>query len=196
MFCESAEQILKTGQGLVALIEENPDTPELLLKRYPRLRADTLTMLEQVGRKKILPELCMDCSIGAARLARLPYKVQEEVYSKALPVLKKVDGGFEVKHKTIDEMTPAEATQVIGDRLFNVAEQQHIIQQRTEAREMRKLRYVADANGIQFQNDPYFTWAELEMVMTKYRSAQVKDIGAVMAANQITRRLPTAHSIA
>lgn len=189
LFCGTAESVLKCGQGLVALIEENQNTPELLLKRYPKLKASMLTMLEQVGRKELLPELLLDGSVGAKRLGDLPYKVQAEVYTKSVPVLKAVErGGFEVRHKTVGELTPAEATQVIaGDRLLNVAEQQQVIRVRAEAREQRKLRYVADANGVQFQNDPYFTWAELEAVIAKHRPAALKDLSANLVANQIKR---------
>lgn len=190
--------LLKTGRGLVELIDENPDTPELLLRKYPQLDHETLEMFERVGRGKLLPELVLDHSPGARRVARLalPIKTQEHLYSKLIDVPKRQkDGCVTFVPKPLHKLTTVEASITIGETGDRTEiEKEAALAERERTIKQRELRYETLDGGksIRFLDESKYDILELiatlQRLADKTKASAVKTLQSDMQHNQLRTR--------
>lgn len=193
LFCASADSLLKCGEGLVVLIEENPQTPELLLARYPRLHVDTLEMLEQIGRKELLPELLLDTSHAARRLGGYAMDMQRELYGKSVEVpFRKQDGEIGFRVKPLDKLSPAEIPLTLGDAgPLSTDEKKTALVAREREQRRREKRYEVNGDRIRFIGEPEFTISELlvqlQSLEEKRMSADLKLLQSKIKGNQVKK---------
>jgi hypothetical protein len=190
-FLATAESILKTGKGLVELIEENPDTPEILLNRYPKLGVGTLEALEQIGRGKLMPELMLDNSPGARRLAYLPITMQQKLYGEPIGVpVRAEDGTVFFKPKPIDRLTPTEVALTISKTgPLGDLEKKAALSERERELKRHSLRYDINGDKITFLGQPQFVIAELHAelgrILERNKLAAMKTLQADVKRNQV-----------
>lgn len=206
LFRQGKEVWLKAGEILVAMIDANPDIIEHLLSLDENLKSDTLEALERIGRKRLLPELLLDDSMGAKRLARLPYQVQLDVYRNGLDVVTKRAGVFVVDHKPINKLTFQQAFTAIGpDGLISVAKQQEKMLHWESATKQRNMRYVVKNEGgtietikIEFFKGTEMTLKEIQDLVTRLIASveapaavaeSAKQLQPAMQKNQVRPRM-------
>src|SRR5688572_18683180 len=77
----------EAGRFVADKIDTNVNFVEDILREFPKLNREIIYRFERIGRKQLLPELLLDGSVGAAKLAQLPYRSQVELYQKPVDVV-------------------------------------------------------------------------------------------------------------
>lgn len=190
LFCNVSENLLRCGELLAEMIDENPETPEILLKKYPNLKWEMLEMLEQIGRKRLMPELLLDTSPGARRLANMSYEMQQALYLKPITIpVRQPDGEVFFKTKSIDKMSPAELPLVLGPKgeLTNDEKKAALIEKERE-KKRREMRYEVDGNTIKFIGECEFEInsliAILQRIADKNKDSAIETLETDMKGNQ------------
>lgn len=153
-FCEliqsGVEAWTRAGKILCRLVDENRAIYGRILEEHPYLTREVLESFEAIGRKTVYPYLIVDGSIGARRLATLPYAEQVRVYNTRLAVVVQKGGVTQQTFKRVSDLTGAEADRVFdGGRVRTVQEQMHLL-----TRSGKTKNYTARSSRITAELEP------------------------------------------
>lgn len=180
--------LLRAGQLLVEMLEENEDTFELLVTQKVA-SLPMLESLERVGRGQLDPLLLTDTSPAAQRAISqaIPPKDQKRLLTGLIPVAIQDNGGIRIEQRRMDELNTWQAAQAIGDGKIRTAEEQiDVVRERIEARAARSLRYEIRGDRVIFHEESSYTWKELEEIAAKIKP-QARDIEAEIKRKQIEK---------
>jgi hypothetical protein len=179
----------EAGDYLVAKIDENKSFIDDVLKEFPNLNREFVYQFERIGRKQLLPELLLEGSAGASRLAMLPYRSQVALYNKPIDVVVRREGNFFIERKAVNKLTPKESAVVFdAKKIRSAKEQQSVIQEREKIKQAKEARYVADGDGIEFLCRGKYTWGELEDIIKRHKPAAARSLKSALQFNQIQPR--------
>jgi hypothetical protein len=164
------DNLAEAGRLLVQMVEDNPDTFEMILKQCPTLKEPNLWSLYYVGQGRPVSYLLSE-SPGVRRLRSLPPEVQVKIPSR-IPVVEQTPGGsFKVVSKAIEELTLNEATRVLTFKgVETPATQQEALLAEQSRPIGKRLRYREDDKGVTFYERVHMTWAELEGLVARGKS--------------------------
>lgn len=104
----------QAGKKLVELIDEFPETKEIIMTRNPKFRMEALNRLEAIGRGSILPELAFDEREGVKALRRLPLSDQKKYMAEPLELVVVKDGKNDTLLVAVTDLTASQAKQVFS----------------------------------------------------------------------------------
>lgn len=171
------EGIQLAGEILAARSDANPNEYVEIVKERPQLSLDVLYTLDRVGRGQLLPELAIDLSPGAKRLATLPVH-QQRALKDAVPVVTYDKGKKIVADVAPQKMTPAQVKLAFdGKRLRTTSEQAAILDAGNQptGRSQDRYEWVADG-GIVFHSKVQFTAAELEGLAKESKQRAIQSL--------------------
>jgi len=114
LYTRGIELWAKAGEVLVAMLDENPNACEDIIKACPRLNPEILGRFEQMGRKTLHPRLLVESSSGFDRLAKMPLSVQTRHLEEPIPMVVETEKGTDVLMVHARNMTLAQAKQVFA----------------------------------------------------------------------------------
>lgn len=175
MLGQVEEYLLALGVLLAEMIDEDPTTPEKLLKEYPHLSAGWLSALERVGRRRLdYRVLLMGGTVGS-RLMSLPYHAQQAVLDNPIPVVNPQT--YRIEHKPLKDLTVAEIDRAIGrDGIIHVDDQRASIElekKEQERKDRGEGRYFFNGLSVFFN------------VRGPYRSSDLEEIAATLKTKEI-----------
>ncbi len=181
--------LLRAGQLLVEMLDENENTFELLISQK-LANLPMLETLERVGRGQLDPALLTDVSYAAQRAISqaLPAKDQKRILTGYIPVaVKDNGGGFRIEQKRAGDLTAREAVVAIGDGTIRQPDAQIELQKQKDMdRQARSYRYEIRNDRIIFHQEASFTWAELTELAEKIKPKAV-DIQASIQQRRIAK---------
>jgi hypothetical protein len=126
---------IEAGQFVATKIDENPNFVDEVCREFPQLSPEYVIRFEQVGRKKLHPQLILSSAPGARRLISLPYSLQEKHITEPVDVVIKTDAGWETLKIDIRNLTKDQADQVFErDSIRSEAAQRAFIEDRAAKR--------------------------------------------------------------
>jgi hypothetical protein len=177
---------VKAGVLLVSMVEENPQTYEILIARNPQLRADTLELLERIGRKPEIVDLLLSDSYSSRKILNLPARDLDRATKQPLPVVTQTEGGPRVVRKRLDEMSRTEVDLVFcGNQIRNADEQVEALQQKAKNEAAKDLRYWIEEDGIVMRERSKMKWSELEDLLNRHKAEASKGLQAAMKNGQL-----------
>jgi len=140
---------------------------QVFKESYPKVPNDTWSRFEKVGRKQLHIELLCKFSIGARKLARLPFSEQEIAVTKPIEVLTKNN---EVLKVDVDKLTKEQSNQVFAENhIRDIAEQKAIIETIkpvVEGKEAEHVTYLIKGNKLIVKEaDTIFTKTILKKII-------------------------------
>jgi hypothetical protein len=177
------DNLAEAGKVLVKMVEDNPDTFEIILKQCPTLKESNLWSLYYVGQGRPVSYLLSE-SPGIRRVRSLPPEVQVKIPEK-VPVVEQTPGGsFKVVSKPLDELTAQEAVRVLTFKGVEPPSTQKEALLAEQSRPIgKRLRYREDDGGVTFYERVRMTWAELEGLVARGKS-RMMSAASIKAAIQ------------
>lgn len=166
------EEWIKAGEIVCEILDDDPESIEIICQRIPGMSRDIIYRFEQIGRKKIHPNLLLSGCMGYKKLAKMPYS-QQEAYSKApIPVLVcKNNDEYDTMLIKAENLTPDQCKQVFSDSMVrDIAMQRAWLE--SEKRNMvingiatEHLPYVVKGNKVVFRKDVELCKKELNSII-------------------------------
>lgn len=179
---------IKAGKLLSEMLDENPNTFEILIERNPSLKADSLELLIRIGRNPVVADLLLSDSYSARKLLHLPDKEIERAVSNPVPVVTQTDNGPKVVQKRHNEMTRAELDQVfVSGRIQPPDDQIRTIEEKEKTESAKNRRYWFDGDAVYFRG-PFpcvFKISDLEEIARKAKEEAVKGLQSEMQKRQV-----------
>lgn len=163
---------ISLGESIVELIDAHGMTCEEISESTKRtVAAHIISRFEQVGRKKIVPELMVASYPAARQILRLPYERQKTALNEPIEML--TESGDVLRIRAID-MTPLQVKQVFssGD-IRGLSSQKAWIESARLTKSIEttmepdRLPYVISNRRVVFRKNAEFTKRELERILSE-----------------------------
>lgn len=173
--------LVVAGKLLVEMCNENPDTMDLLLQRYPNLSLGFLTALERVGLGKLDARvLFLGDKPVANRIAALPPQMQARLFNNPIPVV--VDAGGRVENLHLNEMTNQEKLRAIGPEGIRKPKEQVSLIQAPQPKP--RFEYWA-GNKVYFNSRGPYSLKELAGIVEQLTKMEKTTLQENIKRNQI-----------
>jgi hypothetical protein len=163
----------KAGERLCALIDNDPDTVDDILKQIPELNRDVLLTLERIGRRQLVPELAIRKGPGWSRLARTQYEHQKKYLDKPVELLVTTEKGPDVLRVPVGNLSAAQARQIIADdgQVRDIAAQRAWLASQVKYAEPEELKrpWHVSGKGLTITRPCKLTMQEIGMILTEMR---------------------------
>ncbi len=185
---KGVEAWVKAGEILVEMIEEDTNAYDRIMMKDPRIKYETLCLIEKLGRKQIHPNLLFDNSYAAkTKIPNLPYCKQAECYESPLEVVKMVSSRVSVDRKKASEMTRFEADLVFSKTsIRTVQEQVDLIKSKKFEISFAPPSYEIQGKFIKFRANTSFSREEIEEIISKLPKS-IDSLEKTIKKNQISK---------
>ena len=112
LIMEGINAWVKAGDMLVDLIDNHGLTYEQIAEKCEGITSDILIRFEQIGRRQIYPQLLVNTSAGARKLAAMPYSQQVRYTKEPIPVLIKKGNSHDTLMVKVEDLTADQIRQV------------------------------------------------------------------------------------
>jgi len=137
---------IEAGEIVAEVLNKNPNAMDEICNETG-LSADIVRRFEQIGRKEIFPKLLAGAGPGYRKLAKCPYREQEQYTQNPVGLLIMSDGGPDVLAVKLEALTCEQCKQVFAsDHVRDTSEQRAWIESQRE-KEVQKA--MLDRSHIQ-----------------------------------------------
>ena len=131
LITDGMEAWVTAGKMIATGVDEDPKYIDKLCSHLPDLSPEHLKRLEDIGRKRIHPQILVSAAPGIRRLGRLDYSTQEKYLNEPVDLLIDDGNGLETLKVDVRNLTRDQSFQAFAsDRVRSVAEQRAYLEDR------------------------------------------------------------------
>jgi len=166
------DALVEAGKLVAKMIEKDEGVIDRICKQCPSMTPEIVIRFEQVGLRKLHPNLLVFDGHGPEALARLPYELQDKYSKEPVPLLiQTANGHWDILKTDVRNLTRTQAMQVFyRDGVRSEAAQRSWI-------ESRALKQIAPSTK---SNLPYKTSGK-SLIVLEPCTLTAKEIAGILA---------------
>jgi hypothetical protein len=110
---QGVESLVKAGEMLVRILEEDPSAAEVIREKAPHITEGMLSLFVRIGQHSLRPELLFNSCPAYKRLRYLPMPVQDAMLKNGRVAL--LGPGGDILQVRITDLTPRQTAQVFSN---------------------------------------------------------------------------------